>query len=54
MPRKLRRDPVRIISPIVIKRDEYATAEAGVPIGNIKAKLLVRMTVIATMDGLIP
>ena len=54
IPIRLRRVPDRIISPIVINLDEYASADAGVAIGRINAKLLGRITAMAASDGPIP
>ena len=53
-PRRLRMEPDQIISLKVRNLEEKANAEAGVAIGNMKAKLLGRITVMVARAGLTP
>ncbi len=54
MPNRLSTVPARIISHKEINLEEYASAEAGVAMGNINAKVLGRITVIVASTGQMP
>ena len=52
-PIRQRMTPENTISFIPINREEYASAEAGVPTGRQNAKLLGKITVMAANAGFI-